>query len=74
MYENLRVICKNVGHRLSGSTGAEAAIKYTRQMMIEYDFDTVYLQTIMVSNWKRGPVKILKITNSKNTASLIFKK
>ena len=65
IYENLRVLCKDVGHRLSGSTGAAAAVEYTRQLMIAYDFDTVYLQPVMVPNWKRGPVEILKITNSK---------
>ena len=65
IYENLRVLCKDIGHRLSGSTGAAAAVEYTRQLMIEYDFDTVYLQPVMVPNWKRGNVEILKITNSK---------
>ena len=65
IYENLKVLCKDVGHRLSGSTGAAAAVEYTRQLMIAYGFDTVYLQPVMVPNWKRGPVEILKITNSK---------
>ena len=65
IYESLRVLCKDVGHRLSGSTGAAAAVEYTRQLMIEYNFDTVYLQPVMVPNWKRGPAEILKITNSK---------
>tara|TARA_B100000900_G_C20573668_1_gene714405 strand:- start:123 stop:1502 length:1380 start_codon:yes stop_codon:yes gene_type:complete len=72
LYENLRVLCKDVGHRLSGSTGAAAAIEYTRQLMIEYDFDTVFLQSVMVPNWKRGPVEILKITNSKKQGVIDF--
>jgi len=43
IYENLRVLCKDVGHRLSGSTGAAAAVEYTKDLMESYDFDTVYL-------------------------------
>ena len=56
IYENLRVLCKDVGNRLSGSSGATAAVEYIHQLIVEYDFDTVYFQPVMVPNWKRGPV------------------
>ena len=39
---------------------------------MKYDFDTVYLQPVMVPNWKRGPVEILKITNSKKHGVINF--
>ena len=52
--------------------GTAAAIEYTREFMIEYYFDTVYLQPVMVLNWKLGPVEILKITNSKKQDVIIF--
>ena len=52
--------------------GTAAAIEYTREFMIEYYFDTVYLQPVMVLNWKLGPVEILKITNSKKHDVIIF--
>ncbi len=39
---------------------------------MKYDFDTVYLQPVMVPNWKRGPVEILKITNSKKHGVIDF--
>ncbi|NQW28317.1 MAG: M20/M25/M40 family metallo-hydrolase [Flammeovirgaceae bacterium] len=70
IYENLRFLCKEVGNRVSGSTGASAAVEYTRQLMLKYDFDTVFLQPIMVPNWKRGAKEILKITNSKKLGTV----
>ena len=39
---------------------------------MKYDFDTVYLQPVKVPNWKRGPVEILKITNSKKHGVINF--
>ncbi len=65
VYENLRVLCKDVGNRLSGSTGAAAAVEYTRQLMMEYDFDTVFLQPVMVPWWVRGKKEIARVTDSK---------
>jgi hypothetical protein len=65
VYENLRYLCKDIGHRLSGSTGAAAAVEYTRQLMQGYGFDTVWLQPVMVPFWVRGEKEILKVVNSK---------
>jgi carboxypeptidase Q len=63
-YENLRVLSKEIGHRLAGSPGAAAAVEWTRQLMESYGFDTVYLQPVMVPHWVRGGKDIVKITNS----------
>lgn len=63
-YENLRVLCKDIGHRLSGSQGAAAAVEYTKQLMQLYDFDTVYLQTVMVPHWVRGKKEIVRAMNT----------
>ena len=65
VYENLRYLTKKIGHRLSGSTGAAAAVEYTRQLMKSYDFDTVYLQPVMVPHWIRGEKEIARIASSK---------
>ena len=43
-YENLRQLCKNVGHRLSGSEGAEKAVFWSEEKMNSYGFDKVWLQ------------------------------
>ncbi|MFT4736539.1 MAG: carboxypeptidase Q [Cyclobacteriaceae bacterium] len=64
VYGNLEYLCKEVGNRLSGSPGAAAAVEYTRALMIDYGFDTVYLQPVMVPNWKRGQKEILTINQS----------
>jgi len=63
-YQNLRVLCKQIGHRLSGSPQAAAAVEYTRQLMQSYGFDTVYLQPVMVPHWVRGDRDIVRIVNS----------
>jgi hypothetical protein len=53
-YSNLRVLCKDVGHRLSGSDNAQKAVEWGKKTMIELGFDTVYLQEVMVPHWVRG--------------------
>ncbi|XOV93580.1 MAG: M20/M25/M40 family metallo-hydrolase [Bacteroidota bacterium] len=64
VYEDLRGLCKDVGHRLSGSPGAAAAVEYTRYLMQSYDFDTVYLQPVMVPHWVRGKKEVVRAINS----------
>jgi Zn-dependent M28 family amino/carboxypeptidase len=53
-YENLRILCKDVGNRLSGTAGAQMAVEWAKLTLDKYDFDTVYLQKIMVPHWDRG--------------------
>jgi len=65
VYENLRFLCKEIGPRLSGSPQAAAAVEYTRQLMVKYGFDTVYLQPVMVPHWVRGKQEIVRVINSK---------
>jgi carboxypeptidase Q len=52
-YENLRFLCKKIGHRLSGSAGAEKAVYATKKMLMDAGADTVYLQPCMVPHWVR---------------------
>jgi len=53
-YSNLNFLCKNIGNRLSGSSNANKAVDWSYQLMSEYGFDTIWLQEIMVPQWKRG--------------------
>ena len=53
-YEDLRELCKNIGHRLTGSAEAEMAIRWSEEKMKSYGFDKVYLQAIKVPHWERG--------------------
>ncbi|MCD6013002.1 MAG: peptidase [Flavipsychrobacter sp.] len=53
-YDNLRVLCKSVGHRLSGTKAAEKAVKWGEKAMREAGADRVYLQACDVPYWYRG--------------------
>jgi hypothetical protein len=67
-YEILRVLCKDIGPRLSGSENAEKAVLYTKQVMEDLGFDTVFLQEVMVPKWERGKAEKCILTNSKRFA------
>ncbi len=53
-YDQLRVLCKTVGHRLAGSPGAEKAVKWGEKAMKESGADKVWLQPVNVPQWIRG--------------------
>ena len=53
-YENLRVLCKDIGHRLSGSEGADSAVVWGQRVLEKLELDTIYLQEIKVPHWDRG--------------------
>jgi hypothetical protein len=69
-YEMLHYLCKNIGHRLSGSPGAAAAVEWTRHVMEDYGFDTVYLQPVMVPHWVRGSREIGRVVNSRKMGTV----
>src|SRR5258708_39472331 len=64
-YEMLRDLCVKIGPRLSGSPGAAAAVEWSRHVMESYDFDSVWLQPVMVPHWVRGQKEIARVLNSK---------
>ncbi len=53
-YENLRVLCKTVGARLSGSPGMYKAEKWGVKTLTDMGADKVYLQECLVPHWVRG--------------------
>ena len=53
-HEDLRSLCKDVGARLAGSAQANMAVYWGEQRLKFYNFDSVYLQPIMVPHWDRG--------------------
>lgn len=63
-YQWLEELCK-IGPRLPGSESSYKAIEWAKQKMIESNFDTVWLQPVMVPNWKRGNLEEAKIAKSK---------
>lgn len=63
-YQQLEYLCNNIGPRLGGSPQAAAAVEYMRQQMELIAPDSVYLQEIMVRNWKRGITEKASITST----------
>lgn len=53
-YENLRHLCKDVGHRLSGSPRAAKAVEWAYTAMGAMQLDRVEKQPVMVPHWVRG--------------------
>ncbi|MGE5107643.1 MAG: peptidase M28 family protein, partial [Sphingobacteriales bacterium] len=60
-YEYLRVLCKEVGPRLSGSPQAAKAVTVTQKMMEDLGAGKVWLQECMVPHWVRGKKEEAKI-------------
>jgi len=53
-YAWLRHLTKQIGPRLSGSSGAQKAVDWTRQTLEQQGFDRVFTQEVMVPHWVRG--------------------
>ncbi|KAA5536892.1 M20/M25/M40 family metallo-hydrolase [Taibaiella lutea] len=53
-YENLRVLTKTIGHRLSGSPEADKAVEWGRKAMTAAGAENVWLQPVDVPVWRRG--------------------
>jgi carboxypeptidase Q len=53
-YDNLRVLCKQIGHRLSGTPEAAKAVEWGQKCMEAAGADKVWLQAVDVPNWVRG--------------------
>jgi len=56
-YENLRYLCKAIGHRLSGSPQAEEAVIWGKKVLDKMGLDRVELQAIEVPFWERGQIE-----------------
>jgi Peptidase family M28/PA domain len=61
-YNWLDDLSNKIGHRLSGSTGAEKAVQYTKQQLETLGLDKVYLQEVMVPKWVRGEKEMAYLT------------
>lgn len=56
-YANLRTLCKEVGHRLSGSKSADSAVNWGYNVLNKMWVDTVYKMPINVPVWSRGNIE-----------------
>jgi hypothetical protein len=64
-YENLRYLCKNTKGRISGTPQAAAAVEFTRQVMLDMELDSVYLQELLVKRWMRGAIEKAFVISSR---------
>lgn len=55
-YENLRVLTKTIGHRLSGSPQFSQAMVWGAELLEGYGADSVFIQPVTVPSWTRGEV------------------
>ncbi len=69
-YPWLSHICTNIGGRLSGSSGAAAAVEYTKKMLDTLQLDRVWLQPCMVNTWERGPKEEVSARGIRSGTSL----
>lgn len=53
-YEWLDHLSNQIGSRLSGSDGAEKAVRWTKEELENVGLDKVWLQPVMVPKWIRG--------------------
>ena len=64
-YENLRVLCKTIGHRLSGSQQYDAAVKWGQAALLAAGADRVWLQPVDVPKWVRGQEALFIVKGKK---------
>lgn len=64
-YPWLTHLTKQVGHRLSGSRGAENAVIWTKAMLDTLGLDSVWLQPVLVPHWERGAPEKVRVLKSK---------
>lgn len=53
-FENLRYLCKNIGHRLAGSESAQKAIDWGKITLEKSAADSVFFMPVEVPHWTRG--------------------
>lgn len=69
-YQMLEHLTGRIGPRLSGSPGAAAAVEWSRHVMQEYEFDSVWLQPVIVPHWVRGQKEDGRIVNSRKMGTV----
>ncbi len=70
-YDDLRYLCKHIGHRISGSPQAEQAVAWGKKTFDEIGCDRVFLQEVMVPHWVRGEEKGSIIVKGKKSDVLV---
>lgn len=69
-YQMLDQLANKIGPRLSGSAGAASAVEWSREVMKKYEFDSVWVQPVMVPHWVRGEKEVARIKSKKKTVNV----
>ncbi len=69
-YDNLRVLCKQIGPRLSGSANAQRAVEWGVAAMRRAGADSVWLQPCMVPRWERGKAESGRVVGVKGLTTV----
>jgi hypothetical protein len=69
-YNDLRDLCKNIGHRISGSPQAEQAVEWGKKTFEKMGVK-VTLQEVMVPHWVRGKEEATLLVNNQKVPLLI---
>jgi carboxypeptidase Q len=64
-YPWLEHLSLRIGHRLSGSPGAEKAVAWARSMLDTLGLDSVWLQPCVVPHWVRGEAEEVRVVSAK---------
>lgn len=67
-YNNLLLLCRQAPGRLSGSPQLNTAVQLTRQFLLEAGADTVYLQPVLIPNWKPGQTEAHVLNGNRKVA------
>ncbi|MEO7174841.1 MAG: M28 family peptidase [Saprospiraceae bacterium] len=68
-YPWLRGLCKDVGHRISGSAAAAKAVTHMKAIMDTMKLDRVELQPCIVPAWVRGDKEVVQILDRRGKVS-----
>lgn len=69
-YPWLRTLTKDIGHRLSGSKGAERAVAFTESLLNGLGLDKVWRQPVRVPHWVRGEKEGVQMITPAGTQNL----
>ncbi|WCL80522.1 M20/M25/M40 family metallo-hydrolase [Saprospira sp. CCB-QB6] len=69
-YPWLHHLCKEIGHRVAGSSAGAAAVEYSQQILDSIGCDKVWTQEVEVRHWSRGSIEKCKLIQSKTLGDL----
>lgn len=71
-HDNLKILCKSVGQRLSGSPGMYKGEEWGLKTLKEAGAEKVYLQECMVPHWVRGAEEEARFKTGNRSAAPAF--